>query len=402
MNQNPNFRTVALLLLLCQLAASAAADEPISRAQQVLRIDVAVDRAASFLIAQQQPDGTWRSRTYGLLKDGTSLTPLVLLSLPKSKVTQDSRERGLKVLASWLDPATDPAAVRQVPQYPVYTAGLVLGVLRADRNHDFKMASPWKKILVAHQLTEANGWTRDDDRFGGWGYSHDPPRRPEAPMPLSPLDEPNLSATVFALEGLGSDVPEDQTNDLRKNALRFVGRCQNWRETAPEADAQFNDGGFHFMLDDEVRNKPGLAGIDSAGQMRFRSYGSSTADGLRALLLCGLKADHPRVAAAQTWLLDHLADGAHPGAYPSDRTHLRPSLDFYYTASAALAFRRLRTARPSAEEGNWAFLLAHRLLEQQKADGSWQNTAVDVREDDPLIATSFAIQALRSCRDELK
>lgn len=386
---------LSLLSAIVLLEGIGHCAEPVSLLPQVGQ---AITAGTDFLVAQQHEDGTWRSKTYGLLKDGTSLTPLVLASLPQSSTTQAARDLGRKTLSSWIDVRS--GQIRVMPQYPVYSAGLALKLIHDKRatEHD----KPWKELLIAHQLTDANGWTESDARFGGWGYSHDPPQKPAAGVPLSPLDEPNLSATVFALEALTLGKSDEQITTLSNKALLFVQRCQNWRENAPAADAKFNDGGFHFILDDNVRNKPGVAGTDSTGQTRFHSYGSTTADGLRALLACGLKPDHPRVIAARRWLVDHFHDGAHPGAYPDDRSHLRPSLDYYYAASLAQALRRLRTNETAQINPRCAVILASRLVALQRQDGSWMNRAVDVREDDPLIATSFALQALQWCRDELK
>lgn len=374
------------------------------RSEHVAKIEKAIAAGAGFLVEQQQPDGTWRSKTYGLLKDGTSLTPLVIWSLPKSALTRAAQERGLAAMSSWVESEARTTHVRVLPQYPVYAAGLAIIVLSESEEARQKDETVvWRGLLKAHQLTETNGWSQDDSRFGGWGYSHDPPTRPADGATLSPLDEPNLSATVFALEGLAAGHRDDPPMKVRlSKALQFVQRCQNWRANAPAADEKFNDGGFHFLLIDEVRNKPGVAGVDGTGQTRFVSYGSATADGLRALLLCGVKRDHPRVVAARLWLVRHLEDGAHPGAYPADRAHLQPSLDFYYAASLSKAFRQLQTGDARHSNSRWATLVASRLLTLQRHDGSWSNPAVDVREDDPLIATSFALFALRNCLDELR
>ncbi len=388
---------VALLATFTSINTGHAEETP--RSEQVVEIERAIAAAAGFLVEQQQPDGTWRSKTYGLLKDGTSLTPLVLRSLPKSQATQVARDRGLMAMSSWVGSDAGTTRIRVLPQYPVYSAGLAMCVLSesgADPQRD--EAIVWRKLLMAHQLTERNAWSANNIRFGGWGYSHEPPSKPADGVTLSPLDEPNLSATVFALEGLMADSRDDRTtNAWRSKAFQFVQRCQNWRENGPAADEKFNDGGFHFLLQDEVRNKPGVAGIDGAGQTRFLSYGSATADGLRALLLCGVKPDHPRVVAAGNWLIRHFQDGAHPGKYPANRKYLQPSLDFYYAASVAKAFRQVRTDDSPISNGSWTTVIAGRLLKLQRHDGSWSNPAVDVREDDPLIATSFALLALQEC-----
>ena len=107
------------------------------------------------------------------------------------------------------------------------------------------------------------------------------------------MTESNLSATVTALEALRAAGITASDPDVRK-ALLFCERCQNFGD-----EPAFDDGGFHFIYDDGVRNKAGVAGMDRQGRERYVSYGSATADGFRALLNCGLPRDHPRVAAAR-------------------------------------------------------------------------------------------------------
>jgi hypothetical protein len=61
-------------------------------------------------------------------------------------------------------------------------------------------------------------------------------------------------------------------------------------------------------------------------------------------------------------------------------------LAFYYASSSMQAFRALqKDAGPAVGAG---------LLKTQRADGSWSNPENLVKEDDPLIATPFAIRAL--------
>ncbi len=380
------------------------AAEP-SCAESLARIETAVARATNYLIKQQDADGTWRSQTYALLKDGTSLTPFVLSALPEISEAAKARRRGFGVLTSWIDLTAQPPRVRIALQYPVYTAALALQSLSHSspgRNADEIAA--WRTLLVEQQLDERNGWSPQDARYGGWSYSHERPTKPNEGQPLSPLAEPNLSATAYALAGLAVSDPERQTLAVAaRRARRFVERCQNFRENALPSDAKFNDGGFHFLLDDEVRNKPGFAGTDSQGERRFLSYGSATADGLAAIILCGCDRLHPRVLAAQRWLIEHFDNPVHPGNYPASREHLQPALDFYYAASLAAAWHRVGVQdAPRLEQGRWASALADRLIARQREDGSWSNPSVDVREDDPLVATSFALRALQSVRDELR
>ena len=104
--------------------------------------------------------------------------------------------------------------------------------------------------------------------------------------------------TLFAVGALRMAGTPDDDPAIRK-ALAFLSRCQNLTEEGPEGDPAFDDGGFFFTPTDPVRNKAGVAGNDRRGQVRYHSYGSATADGLRALLRCGLSPGDRRVVAAR-------------------------------------------------------------------------------------------------------
>src|SRR5207302_5777658 len=130
---------------------------------------------------------------------------------------------------------------------------------------------------------------------------HPLPRKPKPGEFVPPLLESNLSATVYALDALRAAGTPANDPAYRK-ALQFVVRCQNYPDDRNAVDPTFDDGGFHFIDDDAARNKPGPVGRDASGRERFRSYGSTTADGYHALRLCGLVPDDARVAAALGWL----------------------------------------------------------------------------------------------------
>jgi hypothetical protein len=399
------------LLGFATLNASSVAADPL-RDETLVAIERSIKAGTAFLVKQQQADGAWRSKTYGLLKDGTSLTPLAAWALAEQSEGRSVRDTAFQWVSKWYADQDGQIGVVADLQYPVYAAGLCTSALsRAEMKSEPGQVAAWSRLVQSLQLNPQNGWTENDAQFGGWGYSHQPPFKPAAGETLSPLDEPNLSATVFALETLVISDPEGRLiRPAQQAALRFVWRCQNLSASEGSGgshessqDAKFNDGGFHFMQSDPVRNKPGVAGTDSHGRTRFVSYGSATADGLRALLLCGTRRTESRVVAARKWLCIHFEDGSHPGAYPDERSSLKPSLDYYYAASVASAFRAVGI--PDDEplgKGEWARRLSQRLISRQREDGSWSNPAVDVREDDPLVATPLALRSLQICRDELK
>jgi squalene-hopene/tetraprenyl-beta-curcumene cyclase len=374
---------------------------------QAASIDRALRAAVAYLVERQSPDGAWRSSVYGPFKEGDALTPLVLAtlidaqaSLHDPKVTA-AIDKAAGYLVSFVDEhgAIRPPKVGMA--YPVYTAaGAAIALSRLPSvDPDHKARDGWLAYLRERQLTESLGWQADDSQYGGWGYAPDLPLKPAAGQPLGNLAEPNISATVFALVALrAAGAPAD--DPAVQKALRYVSRCQNYAADAAMVDERFDDGGFHFMIGDPVRNKAGALGVDRHGRKRFASYGSATADGLRALALCGVPADDPRIRAAWQWTQRNFSPAAHPGKYARDREAARPAVYFYYCYSLAeaLAIPAMSDAIDAESKATWATALARALAERQIPDGSWQNHAVDVREDDPLVATSLAASALARCR----
>jgi hypothetical protein len=399
------FLFVALLAAgaapICSVAGlTRSAPNRVHEEPYTVRIDRSLEKAGHYLLAQQGDHGDWRSDVYGSFKDGDALTPLVLHALLAVKPTPmlpEQCHRGAEHLAGLIHSGSPGLT------YPAYTASLSVVVLsRADFPHHRAARDAWLEYLCARQMTERLGWRRCDPQFGGWGYAKDLPFCPEPGRAVPALHEPNLSATVFALEASRA-AGRRPTDAALQDAKVFVQRCQNFSDGQSDAKPPFDDGGFFFIHNDATRNKAGVAGMDKSGRTRYVSYGSTTADGVRALLLCGLDCNDPRVVAAKNWLTAHFDSDHHPGAYPAARRGSRPALDYYYCASLAQAFHELvvRQALPAGRTAQWAPTLAEGLLRRQGADGAWRNPSVDVREDDPLIATSFAILALAMCREHL-
>jgi Prenyltransferase and squalene oxidase repeat len=384
-------------------ARAADAVRPEDPSAFAKRIDASLQAAAGFLIGRQSADGAWRSEVYPPFRDGDALTPLTVasvLTLPRTPKLEAACRLGTEYLS--LPFRADRALQPTSPalNYPVYSAaGAVIALSDASYAKDRQARDAWLEFLRSRQLTETLDWQPADVAYGGWGYAPDPPRKPKPGEPTPALSEPNLSATVFAIEalraaGCGPDDPA-----IRK-ARTFVLRCQNFAEGPQRQDPKYDDGGFFFILGDAVRNKAGVAGRDAAGRERFNSYGSATADGLRALLMCGAEGDSARMKAARHWLDTHFAPDIHPGVYAEDREHARQAPFYYYARSQALAWKLLPGNENADREqmAQRAVALARELIKRQQSNGSWSNMAVDLREDDPLVATPLAAEALAACR----
>ena len=314
-------------------------------------------RGVAYLLSQQVAGGAFASDTYAAFRDGTALTPLVLHALQRvtalADLTADARRKAVNFLTAFtrpdgtLNPGPDGFA------YPVYTAALATRTLQGPARDAFR------RELLARQLTEAHGWTPAEAHYGGWGYYPGVPRKPApgVPVPAHHLLESNLSATRFALQALAACGPLPA--DVATKAAAFVARMQT------------PDGGYHFVTGDPVRNKAGQ--IDGV----MRSYGSATADGLLCERLLGQPGTRPRA-----WLREHARADRHPGDYVPAHEANRDAVYFYYAAAVTEALPEVRPA------------LSECLAETQSNDGSWSNRLELVREDDPVLATTYAVLAL--------
>jgi squalene-hopene/tetraprenyl-beta-curcumene cyclase len=373
------------------------------------RIDAAMQRGAAYLLAHQGQDGAFRSAHYAAFKDGYSLSPLALLALwaaPRDEAMTAAFERGLDFVASLV---TADGALRtglDGPTYPYYAisgALLALGAAGPAGERYEPTRQALIELVRARQLTEARGWTPADASYGGWGYFPGLPDRDATHGQPDARLTANLSATVFSIGALRlAGVPAE--DPALQKARAFVERCQNFGEATgnPDAreDARLDDGGFFFSPAVPDSNKAGVAGTTADGRTRYHSYGSMTADGLRALLRLGVPFDHARVQAAARWLAQHFSAEANPGAFPAGAELRRASSYYYYAWSAAHALRAVGATEIDTSAGrvHWARALAGALLARQRPDGSWANTSTELREDDPLVATPFAMAALGIAR----
>jgi hypothetical protein len=369
--------------------------------------DESLAAGVAYLLAKQSVDGSWRSDLYATFKDGLALTPLVVSALQDAAVAgvepvscTNARRKGIEFLVKFAkaDGTIDPG--QDGIDYPVYTAALTVKILSHADGKDFRPArDAWLKYLKERQLTAKLGWKEDEKQYGGWGYCRVIPLKPK-PNEFAPnLIESNLSATLFALEAL--KVADALDVETAKAAVIFVRRCQN-RYERQISEIPTRDGGFHFIYDDPVRNKAGTGlpaeGVEKIlkGIPEFNSYGSATADGLRALDLCSSSEDESRKNEARVWLAVNFRANTHPGNYFKAHEPNREAVYYYYAASVSKVMRD-HNIMP-ANKTDWATALGNELAGRQQRDGSWVNPVELVRENEPLVATSNAVSALARCK----
>ena len=127
--------------------------------------------ASSTCGAARGADGGWHSATYGLLRSGQSLTPLVLNALLDAGSRDTARigraigfiERNVNADGA-LGLSDDVTA-----DYPCYATALALRAIVRIRGTRHPLAPRMVAWLRGQQMSESNGWRPEHAAFGAWG-----------------------------------------------------------------------------------------------------------------------------------------------------------------------------------------------------------------------------------------
>ncbi len=358
------------LLLSCRGAPLACpGDDWRAKGRQALAA------AAAWCWSQQTHDGRFPSATYGLLRRGQSLTPFVLLALHRAGVLPEApRDRAVQALLAMRNPDGALGFEGPAPDYPCYATGMLLSALGRTRPSLLPAAAlPSIRWLRGQQFQRSQGWTAP--AHGGWGMGSREPRTPPHPGHV------DLSMTRRVIEGL-RDVGLTPGDPALAEAREFVLRCQ----------AQ--DGGFFYSPVEPALNK---------GRQDVAGYGSATTDGLLALLALGA-GETPAARRAHAWLRLHHRLDRNPGLEGGRMEAFGTAMRGYYRAGAAECFALLggppRLQHPElgpegvGDADSWRSRLVQAVVAEQREDGSFWNGNALQKENDPLIATAFALTAL--------
>jgi prenyltransferase beta subunit len=318
------------------------------------------ERAADWLWSRQQPDGSFRSEQYAVLRSGQAMTPFVLHALFGSGVVPEQKlERALAWVRNSIgDDGAIGYADPELLEYPVYaTSVAVLVLVRAGNADDAVRIGKMVDWLVQQQCGEARGFVPASPAYGAFGFG----ARGLGPGDPGHVD---LAHTRFALQALAAAGRLDEV--VRKRAFVLLGKMQR------------ASGGFCFSPVVAAANK---AGRDADGQ--FAAYATATADAVLALQALGVGEQDPRLVAARAWL-SRYASGTRIGGIdenPNEPWH--DALRYYHAMVLAEAHP---PARPSVRA---------MLAQRQAQDGSFRSEMVSaMKEDDPLLATALALRAL--------
>lgn len=329
----------------------------------------ALHAAADWCWAQQSADGRFCSATYGLLRGGASLTPFVLLALHRAATLPgEPTARAVQALLTLQNTEGALGFDGPAPDYPCYATGMLLSALTRTQAPGVRDATragvAW---LRTQQLSGTRGWT-DHPARGGWGMGA---KTPHSPPHAGHVD---LSMTRRVIEGL-RDAGLPANDPCLVEAHHFLRRCQ------------CEDGSFFYSPVELALNK-GKRSVNGAPV----GYGSATSDGLLCLLALEQSATEP-AERAHRWLRSHHRNDANPGLEGAPMQAFATAMRGYYRAGASACFARL-TGPP-----DWRRELVDAVASEQDADGSFRNANPVQKENDPLIATAFALHALANALD---
>ncbi len=358
---------LASLVVVASLSLGARA-QPLSPelAQQA---KASVEKGLAWLKAQQKPSGAWSEENMPAL---TAL-PLWAIAASGSQAYAPERDKAVACLLG-----------KQRPDGGIYVAqpdkkGSGLGnyntsisvmALHATGRRDLAPA-----ILKARTYIAASQHFGDDTHAGGFGYDKESQRA-----------YTDLNNTHFSMDAMRRT---QSTEDLRpagerkadlnwEAALKYVGQMQNKEgETA---------GGFAYNTEDPK----GGATTNASGKIMLRAYGSMTYAGLLALVHAQLDKSDPRVRSAvdfgsRYWTLEENPGQGQQGVY------------FYYnvmTRALSAAGLDAIPKQNAAEQIRWRDEVVKKVISLQKPDGSWANENNRWWENDPVLASSYALLAL--------
>jgi squalene-hopene/tetraprenyl-beta-curcumene cyclase len=335
------------------------------------KVKAAVEQARAFLKSRQGDDGSF-SPKFG----GPGITALVVAGLVRHGVSPDDPmvAKSLKYLESNIKPDGGIYS-KGLANYTTCVSLVALNEANQNGRYDAVIANAAKYL----KTLQSDPGDESETRFGGVSYGG--------------KEQPDMSNTHFFVEALKSAGVANNDPAVQR-ALKFISRCQNLPgETNDRPFAkkttQDDKGGLIYKPADGDDPKSNNLTPDGG----LRSVGTMTYAGLKSFLYAGLTKNDPRVTAAVDWIRRHYTLDENPGAGTA-------GLYYYYHlfAKAMTALGEATLTDAQGKSHHWRAELAATLLAKQKPDGSWANANRQFLEDNPDLATAYAILALSYCR----
>lgn len=351
-----------------------------------LEVERAIDRGARFLLSQQNEAGWWSDPKHPAL---TALALTALHGHPDDNYHRNPTKGMRKAYAFILGTQKEDGGF-YVEGYANYnTAVSMMGLLTA---HGAEFDAPLRTArgyLVGLQNDLGVKGKLDTPFDGGVGYG----RR----YPHSDLNNSLLALeAIYHSRRLVADTRTQHRELDWKAAISFLQNCQNLpshnRGTNVANDAA-NLGGFHYY---PGFSQAGNVTNSLTGRVSLRSYGSASYAGLLSYVYADLDADDPRVTSVMNWLGNNYTLEENPGMGQQGL--------YYYFQLITKALTAANIDELTTRDGttiHWRKDLARRIINLQKADGSWANDNNRWWETDPVLVTSYCVIALEMIHPKL-
>jgi len=371
----------ALLPVLAQGAeVNTASAEDISVRNEIQH---AIDQGLSWLAAHQATNGSWSAPEHPAV---TALALRAFMGDPGDSAKGKHAEPVKKGYKFVLDHVKPDGGIYE-KDLQNYNTAICMMALVAANNPDYteilRKARRWE---ITHQSD-----LPDSPFNGGVGYGDKKPGYSDMNNTVTALE------ALYYTKNLDREGSVNASNSLNwAAAVQFIQNCQNLPEynKQPTVSTNLADRGGFIYTPQESK----AGGVTNAeGKVALRSYGTITYAGLLSYIYADLKKDDPRVSAAYDWLRSNYTLTENPGMGPQGYYY------YLHLMSKALTLYDVKSGETKTGPADpWARALGLKLINLQKADGSWANENNRWWEKDPALVTSYSVMALEFAYRGLK
>jgi squalene-hopene/tetraprenyl-beta-curcumene cyclase len=381
----PPSRRIQTALLCFLMAASLRAGPPppalVNPPDVSFRKEVqhAIDLGLQWLQANQNSNGWWSTADHPAL---TALALSAFMGEPSGALRAHPTPGILRGYKFVTDHARPDGSICAKGLANYNTALCVMGLLAAQNPAYDPILRNARHWLLTQQVDLGEKGKMDSPYNGGVGYGESGTHS-------------DMNNTMTALEALyyskalDRDQPLAGAKDLDwAAALHFIQSCQDlpaYNQQPWVTDDPTFKGAFVY--------EPGRATTGTAtnaqGRLPLRCYGSISYAGMLSYIYSDLKPDDPRVTAVYGWLRDNFTVDENPG--------LGQQGLYYYLHLMTKALTLYGADRLPLKDGrtlDWRREVAMKLINLQKADGSWANANGRWWEHDPALVTSYSVMSL--------
>jgi squalene-hopene/tetraprenyl-beta-curcumene cyclase len=346
-------------------------------------VRAAIERGLVFLQKAQNSNGWWST------PDQPAVTALALtaMNLEPTQRFQRSRTSEMNRGFDYLLSCVRPDGSIQKAGLANYNTSLSLMALTSAADTNFlPVVLKAREFLASTQIDRGVKGTNDTPFDGGVGYG-------------SKYDHSDMNNTLVAIEAMRASesfFPKDFPSTVSPVAdldwravVRFLENCQNLpgTNTSDRVSSDPKDrGGFFYY---PGHSMAGAITNSQTGRVALRSYGSMSYGGLLSFIYAQLSQDDPRVVAVKDWLRSNYTLEENPGMGQQGYFYY-----LYLLTKALTAAGEDRLPQAKGADILWRDEVAGRLLQLQRADGSWANPEPRWWEADPVLVTSYAVMAL--------